>query len=134
MSSADGDLKAYSRELRRNMTDAERRLWSRVRTKQLDGCQFYRQRVLRGRIVDFFCPRARLIVEVDGGQHFLEDGRARDQRSDACFKEHGLDVLRFTDTEVLQNMQGVIEAILMAMRRGKQGVSPGPLSPGFGSD
>ncbi len=115
MSPASGSLRAHSRELRRNMTDAERRLWSRIRLKQLEDCQFYRQRILGGYIVDFFCPSARLIVEVDGGQHFSGEGRVSDQRRDQYFDSCGLKVLRFTDRDVLLNAEGVVESILVAM-------------------
>ncbi len=67
-------LKGYSRELRKNMTDAERLVWAKARRKQLKDRQFYRQRILGDYIVDFYCPKARLVVEVDGGQHHSEEG------------------------------------------------------------
>lgn len=63
--------------LRKNMTEAEKILWSKIRRKQLKGYQFYRQRVIGNYIVDFLCPKARLVIEVDGGQHspFIQRGR-----------------------------------------------------------
>ena len=67
-------LKKYSQELRKNMTDAERLLWSRLRRKQLNNFQFYRQRIIGDYIVDFYCPRSKLIIEVDGGQHYQDEG------------------------------------------------------------
>ena len=63
-------LKKYSQELRKNMTDAERQLWSKLRGKQLKGLQIYRQRIIGNYIVDFYCPKANLIIEIDGGQHY----------------------------------------------------------------
>ncbi len=55
------------------MTDAERRLWAEIRMKQLNGCQFYRQKVIRNYIVDFYCPQQKLAIELDGGQHYTEE-------------------------------------------------------------
>ena len=62
-------LKARSRELRSSMTDAEIALWVKLRRKQLHGLQFYRQKPLGKFIVDFYCPAAQLVIEIDGGQH-----------------------------------------------------------------
>jgi very-short-patch-repair endonuclease len=65
-------LKTNSRKLRKNMTDAERLLWSRLRRKQLKGLQVYRQKPIDGFIVDFYCPKANLVIELDGGQHYSD--------------------------------------------------------------
>lgn len=107
----NGNLKPYSRELRKNMTDAERRLWSKVRLKQLNGYQFYRQRIIGDYIVDFFCPNAKLVIEVDGGQHYSDQLDA-DRRRDDYMRSQGLRVLRFTDTDVLKNLEAVVESII----------------------
>src|SRR3989339_1099480 len=104
-------LKRYSQGLRKNMTDAERLLWSKVRRKQLKGCQFYRQRIIGNYIVDFYCPEAKLIVEVDGGQHYDINGRKRDELRDNYMKNLGLEILRVSDHEVFKNIDGVIERI-----------------------
>jgi len=60
-------LKKYSQELRKNMTDAEKLLWSKLRRKQPKGQQVYRQRIIGNYIVDFYCPKAKLVIEIDGG-------------------------------------------------------------------
>jgi very-short-patch-repair endonuclease len=104
-------LKPYSRRLRRDMTDAEQRLWFRVRGKQLEGVQFYRQKPVGRYIVDFFAPAARLVVELDGGQHFDAGGMARDNVRDAYLRGVGLAVMRFDDREALQETDAVVEAI-----------------------
>jgi len=104
-------LKERSRFLRGNMTDAERLLWSRVRRKQLKGCQFYRQKTIGNYIVDFYCPEANLIIEVDGGQHYSLEGEQKDGVRDSYMGQLGLKVLRFSDREVLENLDGVVEAI-----------------------
>jgi very-short-patch-repair endonuclease len=101
------------------MTDAERSLWSKIRMKQLKGFIFYRQKPIGGYIADFYCPKAKLVVEVDGGQHFTEEIAEYDKIRDECMSNLGLRVLRFTNTEVLGNIEGVIERI----------VSKIPLSP-----
>ena len=105
-------LKPYSRELRKNMTDAEIHLWLKLRRKQLNSCQFYRQRIIGQYIVDFYCPGAKLIIELDGSQHYTGEMVERDSKRDEYLKNRGLKVLRFTDTDVLKNIDGVLEAIL----------------------
>ncbi len=75
-------LKCYSRELRGNLTDAEKFLWDKVRGRQLKECQFYRQKIIGNYIVDFYCPKARLIIELDGGQHYTEEGTVKDMIRD----------------------------------------------------
>ena len=106
------NLKQKARELRTNMTDAERLLWSRVRCKQLKGFQFYRQKVIGKYIVDFYCYKAKMVVEVDGGQHYEIEGMKKDRIRDGYLRKLGLCVLRFSDREVLKNIDGVVEAIV----------------------
>ena len=89
------NLKPHARRLRRALTDAELRLWSRVRRKQILGVPFYRQKPIGPYIVDFFAPRAGLVVEVDGSQHQEAHGRAADARRDAYLRGQKLQVLRF---------------------------------------
>jgi len=113
-------LKPYARRLRRDMTDAERRLWQRVRGRQLGGVQFYRQKPLGNCIVDFYAPRAKLVVEVDGAQHVTLEGLRADGLRDAALARMGLRVMRFDDRQVLLETEAVVEAIwqgVMARRR-----------------
>ncbi len=105
------ELKEYSRELRKNMTDAESSLWSKIRHKQMKGLQFYRQKIIGNYIVDFYCPRANFIVEVDGGQHYKKESKQRDRVRDDYMLSLGLTVLRFSDQEVFKNPDGVMEKI-----------------------
>jgi len=107
----DRNLKQLSRELRENMTDAERQLWSKIRMKQLKGYQFYRQKPIGDYIVDFFCPRAKLVIEIDGSQHFSDEMTEYDRIRDEHMSSLGLRVLRFTNTEVLTHTDGVVERI-----------------------
>jgi very-short-patch-repair endonuclease len=108
------NLKPHSRQLRKNMTDAERLLWSKIRGKQLKGLQVYRQKPMDRFIVDFYCPKANLVIELDGGQHYGERIRRRDDLRDRYMKSVGLRVLRFSDREVFENMTGVLEKIWSA--------------------
>ena len=105
-------LKSSARHLRRAATDAERRLWTSLRRRQLGGYRFFRQRPIGRYIVDFYCPVARLVVEVDGGQHFDRENRARDERRTRELEARGLRVLRFDNRQVLRHTTDVLEEIL----------------------
>ncbi len=93
------------------MTDAEKHLWSKLRGKQFKGLQFYRQRIIGNYIVDFYCPKAKLIVEVDGGQHYTEENTIKDKQRDEFMYKNGFKVLRFSDREVFENFKPVIQKI-----------------------
>ena len=99
------------------MTDAEQRLWYRLRRKQVAGVQCYRQKPLGSYVVDFYLPAAGLGVEVDGGQHFSDAGLARDLVRTAWLQRLGLEVLRFDNRQVLLETEAVLEAILVVIRR-----------------
>ena len=107
----DKHLKKYSRRLRKEMTDAEQLLWSKVRGKQLKGFQFYRQKPIGRFIADFYCPKAKLVIEMDGGQHYSEAMQAKDKSRDRYIENLGLKVLRFSDKEIFENLTGVLEEI-----------------------
>jgi very-short-patch-repair endonuclease len=104
-------LKKYSQELRKNMTDAERLLWSKLRGKQLKGFQIYRQRIIDNYIVDFYCPKASLIIEIDGGQHYTDEGKRKDKIRDYDLRNQGFKVLRFSDKEIFENLREVVGKI-----------------------
>ena len=93
------------------MTDAEILLWSRIKGKRIKEVQFYRQKPIGNYIADFYCSEAKLIIEVDGGQHYEEKGIEKDEIRDEYFKNLGLKVLRFTNLDVLKNINGVLEKI-----------------------
>jgi very-short-patch-repair endonuclease len=105
------NLKNLAGNLRKNMTDAERRLWSKVRRKQLKGYQFYRQKNIGDYIVDFYCPAAKLIVEVDGGQHYSEEKILKDRTRDMFLNDLGFSVLRYSNSDVFKNIEGVVTDI-----------------------
>lgn len=105
----------YAQQLRLQPTDAEHRIWQRLRARQL-GWKFRRQVPLCGYIVDFCCHERRLIVELDGGQHA---DSAYDQERDQTLRKQGYRVLRFWNNDVLTNTDGVMEVILRACEEGK---------------
>src|ERR1700737_3032235 len=102
-----------ARGLRQEMTDAEVRLWVRLRGEQNEGHRFRRQVPIGPYVADFACLKARVIVEVDGGQH--ADEVERDQRRTEWLASRGFRVLRFWNGEVLQQTDGVVEMIRQAL-------------------
>jgi very-short-patch-repair endonuclease len=112
-------LQPLASKLRAGMTDAELRLWDRLRMRQLLGFQFYRQRIIGNHIVDFYCPIAKLVIEVDGAHHAEPKMIEDDKKRDDYLKKQGLAVLRFTDTDVLLNTDAVAEAILARLETGE---------------
>ena len=105
------NLKQLARQLRDSMTDAEKYLWSKIRMKQVKGHWFYRQKPVGEYIADFYCPKAKLVIEVDGGQHFSDENIEYDRVRKEYMESLGLRVIRFTNTEVLTNIRGVIDSI-----------------------
>ncbi len=104
-------LKSNARQLRQNMTEAEQVIWYRVRRKQIMGVQFYRQKPLLNFIVDFYCAKARLVIELDGGQHFEDEQQEKDIIRDKALMDIGLLVLRFDNYQVLAETESVINRI-----------------------
>jgi very-short-patch-repair endonuclease len=113
--------------LRRDATEAERQLWSALRNRQLDGVKFRRQVTLGPYIVDFLCVDAALVVEVDGGQHSEEVDASRS----AWLTAQGYQILRFWNHEVLTNLDGVVEAIAVDLKK-KTLTQPSPAKAGEG--
>ena len=98
-----------ARNLRKNMTDAERLLWRYLRSSQAGGCKFRRQHPIGSFIVDFICIEKNLIIEVDGGQHALQ-ADADEERTN-YLQGKGFRMLRFWNHEVLQNLESVLSLI-----------------------
>jgi very-short-patch-repair endonuclease len=126
----DPKLKSNARTLRSNMTDAEQRLWARVRRKQILGVQFYRQKPIGRFIVDFYAPSVRVVIELDGGQHFEAEQQQYDQLRSVFLGQQGLTVLRFTNLDVMKNIEGVMEILLREVQ-GRLARFKNPPSPLF---
>lgn len=107
----NSQLKQPARNLRSNQTDSEQLLWSKLRCKQINEIQFYRQKPIGNYIVDFYAPKAKLVVEVDGSQHQEPSHQERDQQRDAYLNTLGLTVLRFNNLQVLHELESVMAVI-----------------------
>jgi very-short-patch-repair endonuclease len=108
-------LRSNARVLRKNSTDAERILWSELRDHRLNGAGFRRQVPIGNFVVDFLCHAARLVIELDGGQHFSDEHEIADARRSAIIEAEGLQVLRFSNHDVMTNRAGVLETIAAAV-------------------
>jgi very-short-patch-repair endonuclease len=108
-------LRSRARSLRRELTDAEHIIWSALRAHRMNGASFRRQTPIGPYVVDFMCPAASLVIEIDGGQHFEAQQMKRDTRRDAFLRSKGYRVLRFNNHDVMTNKQGVLEVIAAAL-------------------
>jgi len=106
--------KPLLRHLRANMTDAERKLWRELRGRRFVGHKFRRQVPLGPFVIDFLSYQARLAIELDGGQHALQQDR--DAERTAWIEAQGYRVLRFWNDEILTNGEGVLQVIDVALR------------------
>ncbi len=100
-----------AKQLRQTMTRAETLLWRYVKANRIDGLGFRRQVPFRNYIVDFVCLSAKLIVELDGESHEFEERQKADRNRDAFLETEGFEILRFTNEQVMSNLEGVVEVI-----------------------
>jgi very-short-patch-repair endonuclease len=108
-------LRGRAKALRQGMTDAERIIWHAVRAHRLNGVAFRRQAPIGPHVVDFVCHAAKLVIEVDGGQHFEPGQMARDARRGVYLEGRGYRILRFNNLDVIKNKAGVLETIAAAL-------------------
>ena len=108
-------LRTNARALRKNSTDAERILWSELRDHRLNGASFRRQVPIKDFIADFACHAAKLVIELDGGQHFSDQAEQKDAARSAVIEAQGYKVLRFSNHDVMTNRAGVLETIAAAI-------------------
>ncbi|MFN9733033.1 MAG: endonuclease domain-containing protein [Microcystis sp.] len=106
-------LVARAKELRKNMTLAEKKLWY----SYLKNFKFkvLRQRPIDHFIVDFYCPSLKLVIEIDGDTHFTDEGKAYDKERTARLESYGLKVIRFTNSQVLRNFEAVCEQLNLSI-------------------
>ena len=115
------------RSLRKTQTEAEKNLWYVLRNRQLDGIKFRRQFPLGGFILDVYSPEHKLCIEADGGGHYEEEKLRQDVIRAGELAKSGVRVLRFSNEEILKNIEGVCEAILKAVTsNGPPHLSPLP--------
>ena len=116
-------MTGIARKLRRAATDAEQRLWYHLRDRRLLDCKFRRQPPKGRNVADFICEQARLVIEVDGGQHSCS---ATDAERTVILNDAGYHVLRFWNHEVLSNTDGVLEEIARTLRLALGRRNPSP--------
>jgi very-short-patch-repair endonuclease len=104
-------LTKYAKRLRKNETQAESLLWSRLRARRLAGVKFRRQQPIGKMIVDFVSFERRVVIELDGGQHATAELKVKDEERDRFLRKGGFTVLRFWDNEIFVNLEGVLEVI-----------------------
>ena len=107
--------KEKRRELRKNMPWAEIILWSKLRGKGIQGYKFRRQYSIGKYVVDFYCPQIKLAVEIDGESHFIEGADKRDQERQTMIESYGVSFLRFTNRDIYERLEGVVERIIQRM-------------------
>jgi very-short-patch-repair endonuclease len=105
-----------AQQLRKKMTEAEKILWKRLRNRKFEGLKFRRQHPVGYFIVDFYCHEKRLVVEVDGSIHDLEEVKERDENREAELKNLGLTVVRFTNNEVIYHINKVLNTLRMNVK------------------
>lgn len=107
--------KQKRRILRKNSTEAEKLVWSRLRKRQLAGVKFRRQYSIGAYVADFYCPEKKLAIEIDGAQHFEEDAMEYDRRREEYMASAGIKTIRFTNKDVFNNMEGVLQKITVTV-------------------
>ena len=105
------EFKERRRSLRRSQTKAEKLLWRHIRNKNFFGLKFFRQYSVDSYILDYYCPTYKLAIELDGGQHAEEENQRHDKIRTDYLKSKGIEVMRFWNNEVMQNLEGVLEEI-----------------------
>jgi very-short-patch-repair endonuclease len=118
--------RSRAKQLRQAMTPAETLLWRYLKANRIDGLGFRRQVPIRNYIADFICMSAKIVVELDGESHDFDERQEADQSRDAFFAAEGFQVLRFTNEQVMSNLEGVVEAIREVATDRLRGL---PLSP-----
>lgn len=125
------NLKELSQKLRSNQTDAEGKLWQRINRDQLLGFRFNRQKPLLNYIVDFYCAKAKLIIELDGSHHYYEpEYQEKDRRRDDELRSLGFTVMRFSNDEIYYEIEAVVEQIYLFLEQVQISPSPSSLKRG----
>jgi len=115
------DRKEQRKGLRNNLTEPERLLWNKLRQRQIYKIKFRRQHSIGSYIADFYSPSLKLVIELDGDSHFHKSVEKYDENRTACFKNLGCIVIRFTNIEITQNLNGVLEEIIEKINNIKTG-------------
>ncbi len=114
------------RFLRKNQTDAERKLWLLLRNRQLAKVKFRRQFPIDKYILDFYSPEYKLGIDADGGQHYSDEGEVKDELRAGKLAGYGIQILRFNNLDILNNSEGVYGVILKTIEEMKGESAPSP--------
>ena len=125
-------MKDLARNLRKNQTETEARLWAKLRDRRLNGFKFRRQHPIGRYIVDFCCPEKQLVIELDGGGHAKDEQKQYDKKRDEWLEQKGISVLRFWDNVVWVNLEGVLKTILKTLNKNPSPLTPLPPGRGLG--
>jgi very-short-patch-repair endonuclease len=123
-----GNERFKRKMLRKNMPRAEVILWSKLRGKELGGHRFRRQYSVGKFVIDFYCPKLKLAIEVDGDSHFIEGARERDRERQTIMEAVGITFLRFNNREIYENINGVLNKIMGCIKT-KDSLTPPFSSP-----
>src|SRR6266403_6035258 len=121
--------RSRAKQLRQAMTRAETLLWRYLKAGRIDGLGFRRQVPIRNYIADLVCFSAKLLIELDGEPHDFEERQKADQNRDSFFTSEGFQVLRFTNEQVMSNLEGVVEVIRQTAKARMDGATPLPNAP-----
>src|SRR3954466_126086 len=121
--------RSRAKQLRQTMTRAETLLWRYLKANRVDGLGFRRQTPIGNYIADFVCMSVKLVVELDGESHDFDERQRADQKRDVFFQSEGFQVLRFTNEQVMSNLEGVVETIRQAASAGARGLLLPPTPP-----
>jgi very-short-patch-repair endonuclease len=102
---------ARRRALRRSMSKAEVVLWTHLSRRQMEGCKFRRQYSVNQFVIDFYCPQLKLAIEIDGDSHFKENSENKDAERQAFIEAFGINFMRFTNNDIYENIDGVLQTI-----------------------
>ncbi|WP_238178368.1 endonuclease domain-containing protein [Calothrix sp. 336/3] len=117
------------RTLRNNLTPAETKIWAKLRGRQVENCKFRRQYSIGAFVVDFYLPELKLAIEIDGESHIQPRAMEYDQERQLFLEAKGIRVMRFTNEQVYQKLDGVVEAIAQTILQLRQSPSLHPTSP-----
>jgi very-short-patch-repair endonuclease len=121
-----------ARQLRRDMTASERTLWRKLRELALPGVHFRRQATIGPYFADFACHTNKIVIELDGGQHNFDARQKQDEKRDAYLRRNGYRVLRFWNTDVRENIEGVLTEICAVLEKMPPLPDPSPPQAGGG--
>ena len=114
------------RSLRNNMPQAEKVIWAKLRNRQIEECKFRRQYSVAAFVMDFYAPELKLGIEIDGESHFREGAQQYDYERQVFLESKEIHFLRFTNQEVYENIEGVLEAIAQVIRQLREEPHPSP--------